>query len=193
MLKAHAIAGLLVASLVAPTASAQVDWSWTFESATLGSFGTTDTVYARATISNSSTSTQSLKLSDAWRGYSIYAPVKDGAVDCCSYVSGFGYGERYPWTGFQQQLLSIVLAPGQSQSIDFIWLAPQYSTGVAPGNYSVDASFTICPNGACQVTDSRIATVNWAVSAVPEPTEGALLALGLAAVAWAVRARRIAR
>lgn len=190
MLKAHTIAGLLVASLLSPAANAQVQWSWTFESASVGSYGTSDTVYAQATISNSSTSSQSLKLSDMWRGYSMYAPVKDGVVDCCTYASGFGHGEPFPWPVLTQQLLSSVIAPGQSQTFDFIWLAPSSSFGVAPGNYSVDATFTICPNTTCEAADSKVQTFTWAVSAVPEQSATALLALGLGVVSWAARRRR---
>lgn len=193
MNKFFAIAGLLAASLFSPAVSAQINWNWTFESASLGSYTVNDTVYARATLSNSPTSSQTLNLANMLGGFSIYAPFKNGVVDCCSYVSGFGHGEPVPWSSFVQQLHSIVLAPGQSQTFDFIWLSPQFSVGVAPGNFSVDASFSICPDASCHVTESKINTVSWTVSAVPELDAGALLSAGLATLVWAARRRRISR
>lgn len=186
--KAIVAGALLVAG---GNASATLDWGWSFTPSDTGLHSKTETVFGRATLFNSSSSTETLDFSQTLFGFGVQAVYRNGVNTPSAYNAGFGHAEPPPWPVFSAELRSLVLAPGQSHSTYFVYFAPSWD--IQDGHYSVEAQVRLCVSDICRAEggmvpedmwDSRKNTLTWTVSSVPEGQTYHMLLLGLAAVGF---------
>lgn len=108
------------------TASAAVNWSYSFVNPTYN-LSPTQEVYVPVTLTNSASSTGSLSFGQDITGY-------EGDLTPPYSLLGFGKDVPFPWTSFTDQLKTPI-PPGQSRTFIFATLTPQVP--VPAGTYSV--------------------------------------------------------
>ncbi len=183
-----ASAAVLATLLASGSAHAALNWDLQLVQANLGTLGAKDTAYGRATLSNLASSTEALDLS-APHGFGINLVMRDGGYSF-DYTSDFGRDEAFPWNDWADTMRAVHLDPGQSYTFDYVHFSPVWAQGVPEGHYSVQVDMCLGFGMGCSGLDTRSVTLEWAVSAVPEPATAAMLLLGMGLVAGSRRRSR---
>jgi hypothetical protein len=178
----------LACTVFTSSAFADLNWDLQLQQPSIGVIGAHDAAYGRATLYNLATSTSILDLS-APHGFEIKPVYRDTAFSF-DYQRNFGNGDTFPWTSWTNSMNAIRLAPGESVSFDYFWIAPVSSAAVAAGNYSVKVDMCLGTGFGCSGLDTRSVTLDWSVSSVPEPATALMLTLGTALVGYSTRRQR---
>ena len=174
----------------AETASASVDWSWSFEPAVM-TFPDSDTnISVYATVTNSVQSTESLSVGGV--------DLSDGSMGAFGLFFDSNGGGVLTATVFPINLTTQPVAPGESVTGLLFTLSASQPLVVGE-MYFVGPYLYVGTNcsdvSSCASWERELpsAPLHITVSAVPEPALGGMLAVGLLAVAMRVKKSQFER